>query len=140
LEQFETLGVPVIGYQTNEFPAFYSIESGLPTSERVDDAQEAAALAKAHWELGGNGLLLAAPPPADSALPRAEVEAWIAHALAEADAQAISGQAVSPFLLKRVSELSGGRSLAANLALLKNNAKIAAQVATILDSKPRHLA
>ncbi len=139
LEQLETLGVPVIGYQTNEFPAFYSIESGLPTSARVDSPNEAAALARAHWELGGGGILLAAPPPAADALPRKDVEAWIEQALGEAEDQNITGQAVSPFLLKRVSELSSGRSLAANLALLKNNASIAAQVAKALAKTTKRL-
>ena len=129
LEQFETLGVPVVGFQTNEFPAFYSVESGLKTSARVDNAAQAAALARTHWQLGGGGVLLAAPPPKETALPRAEVERWIEQAIAECEAQGISGQAVSPFLLKRVSELSGGRSLQANLALLKNNARVATAVA-----------
>ncbi|MEX1071038.1 MAG: pseudouridine-5'-phosphate glycosidase [Anaerolineales bacterium] len=136
LEQFETLGVPVVGYQANEFPAFYSIESGLATSARVDSAEEMAVLARAHWQLGGGGVLLAAPPPKESALPRAQVEGWIEQAIAECEAQGIKGQAVSPFLLKRVSELSDGKSLSANLALLKNNARIAAQIAREL-SKPK---
>ncbi|HEX9595939.1 MAG TPA: pseudouridine-5'-phosphate glycosidase [Anaerolineales bacterium] len=134
LEHFETLGVPVLGYRTDEFPAFYSIESGLPVSARVDSPNAAGALARAHWELGGGGLLLAAPPPAESALLKIEVDAWIAQALVEAEAQSIHGQAVSPYLLSRVSELSGGKSMAANLALLKNNAQIAAQVAKFLGS------
>lgn len=134
LEHFETLGVPVLGYRTDEFPAFYSIESGLAVSARVDSPQAAAGLARAHWELGGGGLLLAAQPPAESALPRPEVDAWIAQALLEAEAQRIQGQAVSPYLLSRVSELSAGKSMAANLALLKNNAQIAAQVANFLGS------
>ncbi|QYK51965.1 MAG: pseudouridine-5'-phosphate glycosidase [Anaerolineales bacterium] len=129
LEQFETLGVPVVGYGTNAYPAFYSVDSGLATSNRVEDAAGAAALARTHWQLGGGGVLLAAPPPAESAIPRDEVEGWIVQAQAETDAQGIRGQAVSPFLLARVAELSGGRSLQANLALLKNNAKIAAEVA-----------
>ncbi len=129
LEQFETLGVPVVGYGTNAYPAFYSVESGLPTSDRVEDAAGAAALARTHWQLGGGGVLLAAPPPTETAIPRDEVEAWIAQAQAEADAQGVRGQAVSPFLLARVAQLSGGRSLQANLALLKNNARIAAGVA-----------
>ncbi|UYN91816.1 MAG: pseudouridine-5'-phosphate glycosidase [Anaerolineales bacterium] len=129
LEQFETLGVPVVGYGTNAYPAFYSVESGLPTSDRVEDAAGAAALARTHWQLGGGGVLLAAPPPTETAIPRDEVEAWIAQAQAEADAQGVRGQAVSPFLLARVAQLSGGRSLQANLALLKNNARIAAEVA-----------
>jgi len=138
LEQFETLGVPVVGYGTNAYPAFYSIDSGLPTSDRVEDAAEAAALARTHWQLGGGGILLAAPPPAQTAIPRAEVEAWIVQAQAEADAQGIRGQAVSPFLLARVAELSGGRSLQANLALLKNNAWIAAGVAQNLVGAELH--
>lgn len=129
LEQFETLGVPVIGYGTNEYPAFYSIESGLATSARVDDPKQAAAVTKTHWELGGGGLLLANPIPVAVALPKTEVDAWISQALGEAEQQGIHGQAVSPYLLRRVAELSGGRSLQANLALLKNNAKVAAQVA-----------
>lgn len=129
LEQFETLGVPVVGYGTDAYPAFYSVESGLPTSDRVEDAAGAAALARTHWQLGGGGVLLAAPPPAETAIPRDEVEAWIAQAQAEADAQGVRGQAVSPFLLARVAQLSDGRSLQANLALLKNNARIAAGVA-----------
>lgn len=132
LEHFETLGVPVLGYQTDEFPAFYSVHSGNPVSARVDEPKGAAAIAQAHWELGGGGLLLAAPPPAPSALPKAEVDSWIAQALLEAEAQGIRGQAVSPYLLSRVSELSAGKSMAANLALLKNNAEIAAQVAKFL--------
>jgi pseudouridine-5'-phosphate glycosidase len=140
LEQFETLGVPVVGYKTNEFPAFYSIESGLQTSTRADDPKSVATLATTHWELGGGGLLLTAPLPVASSLPRAQVAAWIAQAQVEADAKGIRGQEVSPFLLKRVSELSGGRSLTANLALLKNNAMIAAQVAKHLVDKPRHIA
>lgn len=135
LEHFETLGVPVVGYGTDEFPAFYSIESGLRTSARVADAAGAAALARAHWALGGGGILLAAPPPPENALPRREVEAWIAQALGEAEAQGIHGQAVSPFLLARVAELSGGRSLAANLALLKNNAAVAAAIAKELSGE-----
>lgn len=140
LEHLETLGVPIIGYQTNEFPAFYSVESGLPTSARADFAEQVAAMARTHWDLGGGGLLLAAPPPVESALPHAEVEAWIVQALKEADAQGVHGQAVSPFLLKCVSELSDGRSVAANLALLKNNARIAAQLAKAISPKPRHIA
>jgi len=137
LEQLETLGVPVIGYQTDKFPAFYSIESGLPTSARADSSEQVAEIACTHWDLRDGGLMLAVPLPAESALPRADVEAWIVQAQAEADAQGIHGQEVSPFLLKRVSELSGGRSMAANLALLKNNATIAAKVAKVLNTKSK---
>jgi pseudouridine-5'-phosphate glycosidase len=119
----------VIGYQTNEFPAFYSRESGLPVSARADSPEEVAAIAQAHWQISGKGgLLVAAPPPVESAIPAPEIEAHIEQALQEAQQQNISGQAVTPFLLARVSQLSGGVSLKANLALLKNNAKIAAQI------------
>jgi len=128
LEHLETLGVPVVGYKTNAFPAFYSVESGLQLDTRVNSAEEAAQLAQVHWQLGGAGIMLANPVPADSAVPRAQVEAWIEQALGEATQRGVAGQAVSPFLLQRVSELSEGKSLQANLALLKNNARIAAQV------------
>lgn len=136
LEELETLGVPVIGYQTDEFPAFYSRESGLSTSGRVESAKEAAEQARTHWQVGGGGLLLAAPAPELEALPDTQVAGWIEQAVQEAESQGIQGQAVSPFLLKRVSELSGEKSLQANLALLKNNAHIAAEVAKHIHAKP----
>lgn len=129
LERLETLGVPVIGYQTDEFPAFYSRTSGLSVSARADSPEEAAEIARSHWEMGGGGLLLTVPIPEDSALPADQVNREIEAALAEAEVQQIRGQAVTPFLLSRVSELSGGRSLTANLALLKNNASTAAAIA-----------
>jgi pseudouridine-5'-phosphate glycosidase len=136
LEQFETLGVPVVGYGTDEYPAFYSIHSGLHTSARVDNAAEAAELARAHWMLGGGGILVTAPAPADSAIESKQVETWIEQALKDAQEQGIQGQQVSPFLLARVSQLSGGLSLEANLALLKNNARVAAGIAKEL-AKPK---
>jgi pseudouridine-5'-phosphate glycosidase len=141
LEKLETLGVPVIGFQTDEFPAFYSRESGLPVSARAESSDEAAKIAQAHWELGGGGLLLTVPIPEENALPADQVNHEIEVALAEAEAQHIRGQAVTPFLLSRVSELSGGRSLEANLALLKNNAHIATAIAQHLyQLKGQHLA
>lgn len=129
LEKLETLGVPVLGYQTGEFPAFYSPESGLKVSARVDSAREAAEIAKAHWDMGGGGLLVAVPIPKEEAIPFQEMESFIEQALSEAKNEHIQGQAVTPFLLKRVTELSGGKSLKANLALLKNNARTAAEIA-----------
>jgi pseudouridine-5'-phosphate glycosidase len=135
LEQLETLGVPVIGYQTDEFPAFYARESGLSLNARVETAKEAADLARRHWELGGRGLLLAAPLPTEHAIPLKDLEAWTEQAQAEADAASVSGQPLTPFLLSRVAELSQGQTLAANLALLQNNARLAAQIAAAL--KPR---
>lgn len=137
LEQLETLAVPVVGYKTNEFPAFYSVESGLQLDTRVDSAEEAAQLAQVHWQLGGAGIMLANPVPVENALPQAQAEAWIEQALGEALQCGITGQAVSPFLLQRVSELSEGKSLQANLALLKNNARLAAQVAKELAPERR---
>lgn len=133
LETLETSGVAVIGYQTDEFPAFYSASSGLPVTVRVDSPEEAAEIARAHWGLGLNSaLLVVQPPPPAAALPAEEIEAAIVQALAEAEAQHVSGARVTPFLLSRVSQLSGGASLQANLALLENNARLAARIAAAL--------
>jgi pseudouridylate synthase len=130
LEYLETMGVPVIGFQTDEFPAFYSRTSGLKVTATAESPQEVAAIARAHWATGlESALLLVVPPPVEYALPQPEIERIIRKALAEAQAQKISGAAVTPFLLSKVSELSGGASLRTNLALLKNNANLAAQVA-----------
>jgi pseudouridine-5'-phosphate glycosidase len=130
LEQLETLGVPVVGFQTDEFPAFYSVSSGLPVSARVDSPQEAAELASLHWAMGmQSAVLLVQPPPAEAAMEAEQVNAAIAQALAECEREGIRGQGVSPFLLRRVSELTHGESLEANLALLRNNARLAARVA-----------
>ncbi len=139
LERLETLGVPVIGYQTDEFPAFYSRESGLPVSARADSPQQVAEMARIHWELGlSSTLLVVAPPPVEAAIPYTEIETFIEQAVEEALAKGIRGQAVTPFLLARLNELSGGRSLQANLALLKNNARLAAEIAAHLYT-PRQL-
>ena len=133
VETLETMGVAVIGYQTDEFPAFYARESGLPVTVRVDSPAEIAAIARAHWNLGlESAILVVQPPPAAVALPVSQMEAMVAQALAEAEAARIRGAAVTPFLLSRVSQLSGGASLQANLALLENNARLAAQVAAAL--------
>ena len=122
LEKMETLGIPVVGYQTSEFPAFYSTSSGLPVSIRVESAEQAAEIALAHWGLGLEGaVLVTVPPPVEAALPRESVEGAIETALREVQEQGIRGQAVSPYLLRRVSELTEGNSLQANLALLLNN-------------------
>ncbi|MBN2501844.1 MAG: pseudouridine-5'-phosphate glycosidase [Anaerolineales bacterium] len=133
LEYLETVGVPVVGYGTDEFPAFYARSSGLPLTMCADTPQEVARIAKAHWAMGNrSALLLTVPAPTESALPYAEIQVAIDQALAEAEAKHIQGQAVTPFLLQRVSEISGGESLQANLALLLNNAHVAAQVAKAL--------
>jgi pseudouridine-5'-phosphate glycosidase len=130
LEVLETYGVPVIGYQTDEFPAFYSSSSKLPVSARVDSAEEVARLARIHWRLELPGsILVVVPPPPDVALDSDFVASAVNAALAEAEKNHIHGQQVTPFLLSRVSEITGGLSLKANLGLLRNNARVAASIA-----------
>ncbi len=137
LEWLETHGVPVVGYGTDEFPAFYSRGSGLRLEARADSPAEVAAIAGELWGLGLNsGLLVCVPCPAEAARPAAEMEAAIATALGEAEAQGVRGKAVTPFLLSRVSELTHGESKAANLALLENNARVGAQIAVALGAIP----
>lgn len=130
LEYLETMGVPVVGYQTDEFPAFYSRESGLKVSVRLDSPKEVADFAKAHWELGmGSAVLVTNPIPETEAIPRSAMEPIISKVSEDAIQNKIHGQALTPFLLSRISELTGGKSLKANLALLLNNARLAAQIA-----------
>jgi pseudouridylate synthase len=130
LEYLETMSVPVVGYQADEFPAFYSRESGLNVSVRLDTPEEIASFAKAHWSMGARGAVLATNPiPVKEAIPRTKIDPIIAKASTEAIAKHLHGQAVTPFLLKRISELTFGQSLRANLSLLLNNARLAAQIA-----------
>ena len=130
LEVLETHGVPVVGYGCAEFPAFYSRSSGLPLDVRCDTVEEIAAMIRAREQLGfRTGMLITNPIPATDELPAEIAEAAIQQALQEADAQGIRGKETTPFLLARVSELTGDRSRAANIALLKNNARVAAQIA-----------
>ena len=133
LEYLETFGVTVIGWQSDEFPAFYSRSSGLPVDVRCDSAEEVAALWQAKQALGlPGGLLVAAPVPVADEIPAAVIEPLIEQAVAEAAAQGLRSAAVTPYLLKRIVELSGERSLHANLALLKHNAGVAAEIARAL--------
>ncbi len=133
LEHLETAGVPVLGLATDEFPAFYSVSSGLPVAARVETPAEAAAVWRAHRALGGGGgLLLAVPPPAEAALPPAQIEPVVQRALAQAAAAGVRGQAVTPFLLAAVARETHGESLRANMALLRQNARVAAAVAAAL--------
>ncbi|MBX5450152.1 pseudouridine-5'-phosphate glycosidase [Thermogemmatispora sp.] len=129
LEYLETQGVPVLGWQTDEFPAFYTPRSGLRVQQRVDDERQIAAIARAHWACGLAGLLVCAPVPAEAALPSEQVETAIASALAEAEARGIHGAALTPFLLRQVAEITRGASIEANRALLVNNARLAARLA-----------
>ena len=131
LEVLETYGVPVVGYGSGEFPAFFTRSSGLPVTARADTPAAVAGLWQAHRALGGgSGMLVAVPPPAADALDEDEVEQAIAVALADAERQHIRGSAVTPFLLTSLVRQSGGRTLRANIALLLNNAAVAAEIAT----------
>lgn len=125
LELLESLGVPVLGFRTNELPLFYSAYGGPAVPGRVESPGEAASIAGAHWDLGGGGLLLARPP--DRSLD--DVEPLIEEALAEAERQGVTGQAVTPFVLSFLHERSEGRTLAANRELVVANAGLAAEVA-----------
>lgn len=133
LERLETLGVPVVGYRTREFPAFFCRTSGLALPASVDGVGELREIVRAHWALGRReALLVVQPPPADAALPTALVEGAVSGALAEARASGITGPATTPFLLAAVERATDGRSLAANLALLEANADLAARIAVAL--------
>lgn len=133
LEVLETLGVPVVGYGTDELPAFYSRASGIRLDLRADAPAEVAALARTHWEYGGAGaVLVVAPVPAEDEIPAHEISGLIDEALAEAARQKISGKAVTPFLLAQIAERSDGRSLRANMSLLRHNARLAGEIACAL--------
>ena len=133
LEALETRGVPVIGYRTDALPAFWSRSSGLPAPLRLDTPEAIAALVAAKRDLGlDGGVLVTNPVPAEAEIPRAEIDGHIATALAEASAQRVSAKSVTPFLLGRLVALTGGRSLETNVALVKNNAALAARIAGAL--------
>ncbi len=130
LEVLETLSVPVVGFGCDDFPAFYSRTSGLPVPERADTAGEIAAMLRAKWEMADEGgVLVANPIPVEFEIPAARIEGAIDRALAEANASGVVGAAVTPFLLSRLAEITGGESQRANVALVSSNAALAAQVA-----------
>ncbi len=129
LEFLETHSVPVLGFQTDEFPAFYSRASGLRVQARVESARDAAQIIRTHWELGNSsGVLVCVPIPEGDEIPRAVIEPYIARTLRDAEEQGIVGNAVTPFLLQRLEEITEGRSVRANIALLKNNVAVAAEI------------
>lgn len=133
LEVLETQGVPVIGYGTNELPAFFSHTSGLALDMRLDSPEEVAAMIKARRALDlHSGLLVTVPVPAADAFDAAEAEKAIARATREADQAGIFGPAATPWLLRRISELTGGRSMTANISLLENNGRVAGTIAAAL--------
>jgi pseudouridine-5'-phosphate glycosidase len=133
LEYLETLGVPVVGYGTNEFPAFYSRESGLDVSVNLENPQAIVDFAKAHWEAGlQSAVLVANPVPPGEAISKSEMEPYIEQASKEAQKKKIHGKELTPFLLQHINELTKGKSMRANLSLLLNNARLAAQIAHAL--------
>jgi pseudouridine-5'-phosphate glycosidase len=133
LEALETLGVPIVGFGTDEFPAFYSVESGIPLEHRVDDPAEVAVILEIQAALNrAQGVLVVQPPPADDAIPLVDVDEWIEEAVDEAERSGVVGKAVTPFLLERVSRSSEGRSVRANVGLLESNARLAARIAGAL--------
>ncbi len=136
LEVLETHGVPVVGVGTDEFPAFFSRTSGLPVAHRVEDAVELARLVAAQQKLGlKGGVLVANPIPEGDALASEEIDGIIEQALNDADSQGVRGKDVTPYLLARVNELTGGRSLTANVALIRNNAAFAADLSVALSAQ-----
>lgn len=130
LEVLETLGVPVVGYQTDEFPAFWSRESGLDCPLRLDSPEEIARFQSMRDSLGiEGGMIVANPVPEADEIPRNEMETDIYEAIAEASRRSVSGKEVTPFVLSRIKELTNGDSLVTNIALVKNNADLAARIA-----------
>lgn len=133
VEVLETLGVPLIGYRTSELPAFYSRTSGIKLDIMADEPSDVARIAKEHWKLGfKSGLLVVAPIPENHEIPAQEMEGFYQAAMAEAEREKISGKAVTPFLLQKIEALTSGRSVATNIALLENNARVAGAIALAL--------
>lgn len=138
LEYLETMSVPVIGYGTDEFPAFYSRDSKLGVSLRLDTPADIVEFAKAHWSAGlQSAVLVANPVPMADAIPASDLKPLIEQASAEAKEKKIHGQQVTPFLLQRINALTRGKSMQANLALLLNNARLAAQIAKAIRTSER---
>ena len=130
LEYLETQGVPVIGYQTEEFPAFYSRTSGFSANFSLQSPQELASFVRTKWSLGlDGGVVIANPVPQEASMNSLEIEQVITQALNEATQLQIHGKAVTPFLLDKIKELTGGKSLETSVALVKNNAHLGAQMA-----------
>jgi len=136
LEYLETYGVPVVSVGQTAFPAFFTRDSGYRADFQLDTADEQADFIHAKWSLGlRGGVIIANPVPESEAMPKDEIDGMTEQALREAAQQGIVGKAVTPFLLSRIKELTGGRSLATNIALVKNNAKVGAQLALALYKK-----
>lgn len=133
LEYLETKGVPVVGYGVSELPAFYTRSSGLPVDCNLPDADAVAKFLRAKWDLGlEGGVLVANPVPKAFEYDKAAIDAAIASALSDMNRQNVKGKDQTPFLLKRIGELTGGKSLETNIALVKNNCAVAADIAVAL--------
>ena len=133
LEYLETRGVPVIGYRTSEFPAFWSRESGLAAPLRMESVEEIAHFLEVKWRLDpSGGALICNPVPEADEIPAAEMRVFIETAVGEAASRGVAGKSVTPFILARIVELTGGRSLRTNIALAKNNARLAGQLAAVM--------
>ena len=135
LEVLETNGVPVLGYGTDEFPAFWARKSGHKVDHRFDDVADIARVVAMQTDLGLGGVLVANPIPEADALDPAAIEARIAEAIRGAEQEGVSRKELTPFLLKRIFELTDGKSLVSNIALVENNAKVAAQIAVALAAR-----
>lgn len=136
LEYLETLGVPVVGFGTSEFPAFYSRNSGVRLNMGFDHPEDLAKMLLAHWEIDPHGgVLVANPIPHEFEIPAGEIEPSIVMAVEKANARGIQGKQLTPFLLKELAEITGGRSLEANIALVKNNAHAGARIALALQGQ-----
>jgi pseudouridylate synthase len=130
LEYLETIGVPVIGYQTDKFASFYSRQSGLSADFRSDTPFEVASVMDAKWKLGlTGGILVANPVPEEDEIPFSEIDIYIEQAIQEAAEEGITGKELTPYLLQNINRLTQGRSLSTNLSLVRNNAKVGAQIA-----------
>jgi len=133
VEMLETLGVPLLGLGTDRFPAFYRRDAGLPVDEAFGSVEALARAVRAHWAMGGaTGVVVANPIPSEHEMPESLYEPALERALAEATTQGVRGRAVTPFLLERLAVLTEGRSVFSNLALLRNNARVAAELARAL--------
>lgn len=141
MEWLETYGVPVIGYQTDNLPLFYLASSHLPVNHRAESTEEIARIALSGWRLGlRSAILVTVPAPPGYALPEEEINEALRVALAEANSQGIKGARLTPFVLARLRQLTSGKSLTANLALLKNNAALSAEIAIALRTLRRQYA
>jgi pseudouridine-5'-phosphate glycosidase len=138
LEILETMGVPVVGFGTDRFPAFYSRDSGLPVPMRCNTPDEIADLMQAKWSMGlAGGIVVANPIPAASEIPATEIEPVIAECVTKVAKRGITGKDVTPFLLAEITSVTGGRSLVANIALVRNNARLAADIAVAYAGRTR---